>query len=84
MFIYFIKCVTLILCPHRIKKALAQGAQRIFFELWGDSLMPGHNAAPTALVLGLWPVFGAQNTSLKGTGRITLLFFPHSLLFYFI
>lgn len=52
-----------------------------FFELWGDSLMPGHSAAPTALVLGLWPLSGAHNTFLKGTGRITLDFFPHLLLF---
>lgn len=53
-----------------------QGAQRIFFELWGDSLMPGHDSAPMALVLGLWAVFGAQNKSLKGTGRITLISSP--------
>lgn len=37
-----------------------------------------------SLGVGALAVFGAQNTSLRGTGRITLLFFPNSLLFAFV
>lgn len=66
------------------KKGPVSGCPEDFLELWGDRLMPGHDSAPMALVLGLWPMFGAQNTSLKGTGRRALLFLPHSLLFAFI
>lgn len=42
-----IKCITLILPPERKKKGalVFSAAQRILFELWGNSLMQGPDSA---------------------------------------